>query len=53
MKDIGENTKTVKEDSFLAKTSTKLYRKEDRPFDMNATVSGASGFGFSTKNKGS
>ena len=52
MKDIGENTKTVKEDSFLSKTSTKLYKKEDKQFDMNATFSGASGFGFVSKNKG-
>lgn len=52
MKDIGDKTKTIKEDSFLSKTSSKLYKKDERSFDMNATVSGASGFGFSIKNKG-
>ncbi len=51
MKDIGESTKAIKDSSFLSKTSSKLYKKEDRQLEMNATVSGASGFGFSTKNK--
>ena len=52
MKAIGENAKTVKDESFLSKTSTKLYKKEERSIDlMNMTVSGASGFGFGNRNK--
>jgi hypothetical protein len=51
MKDIGDNAKTPKEDSFLSITTTKFLKKDDRPFDLNATVSGTSGFGFATKRK--